>query len=261
MSGSSTWPRAQIAALATTMVVGGLAMVAVRAAPAPTEVPQADPTRTIRDGVYTVEQAARGRQLYEAICIRCHGEDLLGANARPLAGDAFIRDWGGLTLDHFYERAKTMPPGAAARLADDEYLDVVTYVLEVNAVPAGEAELETHMLPDIMVEGEGGPDEVPDFSLVHVVGCLMRGPDGDWLLSGASDPVRTRDPAASAGDALAEADGTALGSGSFRLMYVFPDPAAYEGHRVETKGFLIRGPQDALNVTVVATLSATCAAP
>ena len=44
-------------------------------------------------------------------------------------------------------------------------------------------------------------------------------------------------------------------------MYVFPDPAAHEGHRVETKGFLIRGPQDALNVTVVATLSATCAAP
>lgn len=257
------WWLAPTARLATATVVfiAGMAVGAVRAASGPTEASQGDPTRTIRDGVYTVEQAARGRKLYEAICIRCHGEDLLGANARPLAGDAFIRDWGGMTLDHFYERAKTMPPGDAARLADDEYLDVVTYVLEVNAVPAGDAELEARMLPDIVVEGEGGPDEVPDFSLVQVVGCLTRGPDGDWLVSDATDPVRTRDPAASAGDALSQVEATAPGSGSFRLMYVFPDPAAYEGHRVETKGFLIRGPQDALNVTVVASLASTCAAP
>ena len=255
--------RAPTSALATAMgvFIAGMTIGAVRAASGTTEAPQADPTRTIRDGVYTVEQAARGQKLYAAICIRCHGEDLLGANARPLAGDAFIRDWGGLTLDHFYERAKTMPPGDGARLADGEYLDVITYVLQVNAVPAGDAELEVRMLPDIVVEGEGGPDEVPDFSLVHVVGCLTRGPEGDWLVSDASDPVRTRDPAASAGDALSEAEATAPGSGSFRLMYVFPDPSAYEGHRVETKGFLIRGPQDALNVTVVASLASTCGGP
>ena len=54
---------------------------------------------------------------------------------------------------------------------------------------------------------------------------------------------------------------TVLGTNSYRLMYVFPEPSAYNGHRVETKGFLIRGPQDALNVTVVASLEERCALP
>ena len=54
-----------------------------------------------------------------------------------------------------------------------------------------------------------------------------------------------------------------LGSNTFELMYVFPDPDPYEGHRVETKGFLIRRGDvdalDAINVTTVASLSPACA--
>ena len=124
---------------------------------------QLNTTRTIRDGVFTTAQASLGQELFEANCARCHGEDLLGANARPLAGDAFIRDWGGLTLDQFYERVRNMPPGAPSSLADTDYLHIITYVLQVNEFPPGVEELALHALSDINVEGEGGPGEVPDF--------------------------------------------------------------------------------------------------
>ena len=244
-------------------MVAGVVMLAgtLSVAPLLSETPQAQAAATIRDGVYTTTQAARGKVHYETNCSRCHGADLSGANARPLAGDAFIRDWGGLTLDHFYDRAQTMPPGSASSLADGVYLDIVTYVLAVKEVPAGTAELEAHMLADILIEGEGGPGEAPNFSLVQIVGWLARGPDNDWIVTDASGPVRTRDPAASTGDARSDAEARALATETFNLMYVYPDPAAYEGHRVEAKGFLIRGPQNSVNVTTLASLAPACSSP
>ena len=65
----------------------------------------------------------------------------------------------------------------------------------------------------------------------------------------ATEPIRTRDPNASTGQARDTANLLSDGYTSFQLLYVFPSPEVMEGHRVEAKGFLIRGNQDALNVT------------
>jgi mono/diheme cytochrome c family protein len=35
------------------------------------------------DGVYTLSQAGRGQQQYDASCASCHSEDLSGGEARP----------------------------------------------------------------------------------------------------------------------------------------------------------------------------------
>ena len=220
---------------------------------------QEDGGPSVWDGVYSPGQAARGRRLYEETCARCHGEDLSGANARPLAGESFIRDWGGLKLDSVLTRAKTMPPGAAGSLGEDGYVDVLAYVLEANAFPHGEAELTAERAGDVLVYGADGPDAVPNFALVQVVGCLARD-DRAWMVTDGSEPIRTRDPDASTGDTLALTRSLPLGGGTFELMYVFPDPDPYEGHRVEAKGFLIRREDaaDAINVTTVASLDAAC---
>ena len=97
---------------------------------------------------------------------------------------------------------------------------------------------------------------------MQVVGCLATGSDSDWVVTDGSEPIRTREPAASEGDALLLTQAMPLGDKEFELMYVFPDPAAYEGHRVEAKGFLIRrdgpGETDAINVTTVASLAPAC---
>ena len=214
---------------------------------------------SVWDGVYSTEQALRGKKLYEATCARCHGEDLSGANARPLAGESFIRDWGGLKLDGVLTRARTMPPGASGSLGETAYVDIIAYVLEVNEFPHGEAELTATRAGDVLVYGVDGPDAVPNFAMVQVVGCLSRD-DRTWMVTDGSEPIRTRDPDASTGDVLTLTQAMPLGANTFELMYVFPDPDPYEGHRVEAKGFLIRRADsaDAINVTTVASLDAAC---
>ena len=249
--------RGAAAFAAAAVCIGALAFAA-----APSIAAQETEEPSVWDGVYSTGQAVRGKKLYEATCSRCHGEDLSGANARPLAGESFIRDWGGLKLDGVLTRAKTMPPGAAGALGEAGYVDVIAYVLEVNEFPHGEAELTAERAGDVLVYGADGPDAVPNFAMVQVVGCLARD-DRTWIVTDGSEPIRTRDPDASTGDVLTLTQSMGLGSNTFELMYVFPDPDPYEGHRVETKGFLIRRGDvdalDAINVTTVASLSPACA--
>ena len=255
-------PGTRCAALAA---AGAVALAATSAALATAGLQAAGAQSTdepsVWDGVYSETQALRGRKLYEASCARCHGDDLSGANARPLAGESFIRDWGGLKLDGVLTRARTMPPGGAGSLGEEGYVDIIAYVLEANEFPHGETDLTATRAGDILVYGEDGPDAVPNFAMVQVVGCLSR-EESTWFVTGSSEPIRTRDPDASAGDILELTRAMPLGGNTFELMYVFPSPDPYAGHRVEAKGFLIRrqepGATDAINVTAVASLSPAC---
>ena len=177
----------------------------------------------------------------------------------------FLRDWTGLTLDSLFERMQSMPPDGSESLGADAYVDIITYVLERNGFPAGGDELSTGFLNAVRVEGEEGPDVVPNFALVRVVGCLTGGVADGWRLADASAEVRTADPEPSAGDELRAVQAIPLGDRAFRLMYVFPSPEAYVGHMVETKGLLIRGASDSagdsLNVTSVQSLAPRCSRP
>jgi len=219
---------------------------------------------TVKDGVYTTVQSARGRERYEATCQRCHGADLTGGAGRSLTGVVFLRDWTGLTLDGLFERMQSMPPDGSENLSADAYVDIISYVLERNGFPAGKAELSAARLIDVTVEGEDGPGVVPNFALVRVVGCLTGNESDGWQLSDASPVERASDPTPSNGDGLSEAQAIPLGDAAFELLYVFPSPANYLGHKVETKGLLIRaddegtGGVDSLNVTAVQSLSESC---
>ena len=248
------------------VVVAVMLGTAVR--PEAGQAPAVAPTtqeRSVKDGVYSADQAARGRDRYEATCQRCHGIDLTGGAGRSLTGDVFIRDWTGLTLDGLFDRMQSMPPGGSESLGDDVYVDIITYVLERNGFPAGEGELSAGVLSGVRVEGEDGPNVVPNYALVRVVGCLTGSVADGWLLADASTEVRTADPEPSAGDELTEVEATALGDRAFQLIYVFPSPEAHVGHRVETKGLLIRGDGgghgDTLNVTSVQSLAPRCGRP
>jgi cytochrome c5 len=211
-----------------------------------------DGTRTVWDGVYTDSQARRGRTTYEASCRTCH-------EGGPGTGSAFARDWNGTGLDDLFGQIKgTMPPSAPASLSDREYLDIVAYVLQANAFPAGPDELIGDALAGIRIQGRDGPEPVPDFALVRTVGCLARA-DAAWVLTDAGAPVRTRNPEASTDDERRESEAAALGATTFELMNVYPSPDPYDGHKVEAKGFLIRNPEgDRLNVTAVQTLAPRC---
>jgi mono/diheme cytochrome c family protein len=105
--------------------------------------------RTVRDGVFTAEQARRGQAAYTGPCDRCHGYKLDGASddpdmlpAPPVAGAKFLRQWNGRSLAALFEYLQvTMPANNPGYLSDAEVADIVAYMLATSGLPAGNARL------------------------------------------------------------------------------------------------------------------------
>jgi len=137
------------AAVATLARLAGAPTVLAQQAP-----PGAGSSATIWDGVYSAAQAGRGEQVFKTECSYCHKEDLSGGffddglgRAPALAGSrafdsSFIDRWGGQTLGEMVATiAATMPQKRPASLTLDNYLDVTSYLLSKNDVPAGASDL------------------------------------------------------------------------------------------------------------------------
>jgi S-disulfanyl-L-cysteine oxidoreductase SoxD len=113
----------------------------------------ANETVSIRDGVFTAEQARRGQVAYTGPCDRCHGYKLDGASddpdmlpAPPVAGAKFLRKWNGRTLASLFEYVRaTMPANNPGYLSDAEVADIVAYMLSVSGMPAGDDALQPEL--------------------------------------------------------------------------------------------------------------------
>ena len=116
----------------------------------------AQTTRSVWDGVYTAEQAARGQVLYANLCSACHGLALNGGeSAPPLSGGEFLSNWNGLTVGDLFERIRvSMPADNPGHLSRQQNADILAHILSVNQFPAGKTELETRTetLKQIAVE-------------------------------------------------------------------------------------------------------------
>ena len=222
----------------------------------------AQDVRTVWSGVYTEAQAAQGQAPYQESCSRCHAPDLSGQVGAALKGDVFIRDWGGKTVGAFYDRIKTtMPRGAAGSLSDTTYLNIVAYVLQVNGFPASpNSELKADQLQAIRVESKEGPGFIPNDALVDDVGCLVQRPDKVWTLEKATNIVRVLEAGPPKPEVLTAAGQKELGTGELRLLYIVPAPENMKGHKVYSKGFLIRDTAkgDAINVSSLQSLAPSC---
>ena len=88
--------------------------------------------------VYTAEQAAAGRDAYQASCAACHLNDLRGRNEAPaLAGPNFMSAWGRRSTRELFElMSSTMPPGRA-NLPAEQYASILAYLLQSNGAAAG----------------------------------------------------------------------------------------------------------------------------
>jgi alcohol dehydrogenase (cytochrome c) len=107
-------------------------------APSPPPAPAARSAPT-----FTTAQAARGEAAYRAGCAQCHGGNLDdGALGPPLKGVVFIQKYGLRAVDALYTvTATTMPTTAPGTLAPAVYADLVAYILQQNAIVAGNEEL------------------------------------------------------------------------------------------------------------------------
>jgi len=121
---------------------------------AATLVASAPQSRTVKEGVYSTAQAARGQELYRSQCTECHGNALQGANGPPLSGDRFISNWSGRPLLELVDKIQnTMPfgkPGTVSRL---QSVDLSAYILQSGKFPAGQAELSEDRLAQIAFPG------------------------------------------------------------------------------------------------------------
>ncbi|MCY3621885.1 MAG: cytochrome c [Gammaproteobacteria bacterium] len=123
----------------------------------PEKKPETPPASSVRDGVYTEAQAARGKTVYLERCVECHKEDLRGDQQMTpsLVGIAFTFRWKDKKLyDYFVGMRNTMPQGAPGSLSEETYADLVAFLLSEMGYAAGKDELSTdpEVLSEIVIE-------------------------------------------------------------------------------------------------------------
>ena len=84
-----------------------------------------DGARSIQAGVYTVEQARRGEQVYRDVCSTCHLPDWFS--------QSFLQSWSGNTVAALFELIRTtMPEDRPGALKRQQYVDMLAYIFELN---------------------------------------------------------------------------------------------------------------------------------
>ena len=78
-------------------------------------------------------------------CATCHIHDLTGDSIKdvpPLAGDDFLGEWNGKSVQELLEYMSTnMPADSRGSLAASTYADIAAYVLKTNGFPTGKEAL------------------------------------------------------------------------------------------------------------------------
>jgi len=243
-----TSPQPRLSILFAIAIVG-LAMTTV------VESAAAAQNKTVWDGVYTQQQAERGALSFTSNCARCHGGTTGdGDEGRSLAGERFWKSFRESTVDHLLDYvSKNMPNGAGGTLSASVYADLVAFILSRNALPAGTSELTKESAVGVQIIAKGGPGELPDGTLVRVVGCLAAREGGGWILNTGTAPERI--------SSIAGTDDktSPLGTRSYRLMYVITPLQRFVGHRMSVRGLLIGdGGKDGINVSVTQSLAESC---
>jgi alcohol dehydrogenase (cytochrome c) len=103
----------------------------------PAQVAAAAGPQATDAGPFTAAQAAAGRLVYDASCASCHGADLGGAAAPPLAGPVFAGSWRTRSTSDLLSVVQTMPPGQAGNFPPETFINVTAFLLQANGRVAG----------------------------------------------------------------------------------------------------------------------------
>jgi len=110
-------------------------------------------TANLKPATYANEQAVRGQQLYQTTCARCHPPG-------SLDGETFEVGWNERRVfDLFSLIRNTMPQDKPGSLSDDQYIDVIAYLLQRNHIPASTVALraDTASLRDARIDVKPAP--------------------------------------------------------------------------------------------------------
>jgi cytochrome c553 len=105
----------------------------------------------VTEGAYSAGQAARGRQLYQAQCVECHGATMEGTSGPPLAGEGFLSNWSARPLVSLVDKIqKTMPFNLTTNLTRQQSIDLTAYILQTGKFPSGQVDLTDAVLAQIV---------------------------------------------------------------------------------------------------------------
>ena len=220
--------------------------------------------KTVLDGVYTADQADRGKEAYAKSCAACHRADMGGFSAPPLKGDIFLDRWREFKANVLYELIRvSMPKDASSPLPDSTYLDIFSHILRENEIPAGKTPLTTAILDKALLVSKLGPQPLPSSSQVGVVDCFTLDVGNGWFVTMAGEPFRTLDSFDIPAAEIEEAKALPPGPGLFRLQNITDlpnlDMKSLENNKVEVKGILVRAQKgERINVTAVKLVSQGC---
>ncbi len=104
---------------------------------------QAGGGASVWGGVYSADQAQRGKAGYDGVCAACHGPNLGGGDSAPaLSGGTFLNNWNSTSAGDLFERIHTtMPASDPGSLSAKQVADIESYIFQVNGFPAGQAPL------------------------------------------------------------------------------------------------------------------------
>src|SRR5262245_1424568 len=122
-------------------------------------VAQEAPEKKIWDGVFSSDQAARGKTPFDANCSRCHNLQLVGSDRGPaIKGATFLSHWEKDNLAGLFTKIRdTMPQGNSGTVTDEVKIDILSYILQQNGFPAGKEDLKLDLssLEDIRLAKKG----------------------------------------------------------------------------------------------------------
>ena len=106
-------------------------------APTKTAAPSAPRPKTTLSGIYTLEEARAGKEMYAGLCAGCH-------TAISHTGPTFRQHWAGRPLSDLFTFMRTMmPKNDPGSLAEEDYGVLLAYMLQLNRMPAGKTYLST----------------------------------------------------------------------------------------------------------------------
>jgi mono/diheme cytochrome c family protein len=208
---------------------------------------------TVWDGVYTDAQADRASGVFSQTCERCH--TLTSQGTRPLSGDKFWEGYTQKTVGDLLTFVKTnMPNGQGGTLPATTYTDLVALILKSNGFPAGKTEVTPETVANVQIIPKDGPGELPNNTLVRVVGCLAPKSGSDWTLTSATVPQRIEKTGP-----VPEDTTRPLGDRTVTLKFVLNRLDTFVGQRMSVTGILIgAGGVNGINVATVNRVAEAC---
>jgi mono/diheme cytochrome c family protein len=98
---------------------------------------------TIKDGIFTEEQAGRGKLVYDKSCVNCHNADFYRER---------LARYENKSVESLFESVSTsMPQDNVGGLLTSEYVDVLAYIFSITGSPPGKTELTSDNMSAINV--------------------------------------------------------------------------------------------------------------